>query len=372
MDCCGHGHALSPPHWMSGATLASVGAMLAGEIGPRGSTAAARTAETVAAALEVLRKSISVDVHTHGGKSGISSKAPPNDYLANAMRAGSLAVACLADVPDGPILGRDAAGVLAAVRAPAPGELYRHHLERLAWMDEMVAEHGLHRALCAAELEAAHKVGQPAIVADVEGLDFLDGRLERLEEAHRRGIRHLQLVHYTPNDIGDFQTGAITHRGLTSFGAEVIGACHRLGFVCDVAHATEEMVKQAVKIATKPLLLSHTALSGSRAMGPTPLQGRQVTPDHARAIAETGGSVGIWHFFSDLDKYVYGLKEMAEIVGVDHVSIGTDQHVTPGSVPDYSQWGHLVAAMLRGGSTREEAGKIVGGNYMRLSRTAVG
>src|ERR1700719_112972 len=81
-------------------------------------------------------------------------------------------------------------------------------------------------------------------------------------------------------------------------------ARHRLGFVCDVAHATEDMVKQAVKIATKPLLLSHTALSRSRAMGPTPLQGRQITSDHARAIAETGGSIGIWHFFSSLDQYV--------------------------------------------------------------------
>jgi membrane dipeptidase len=350
----------------------SVGAMLAGGAGPVGSTAAARTAETASAALDVLRKTISVDVHTHGGKTGITSKAPPNDDLASAMRAGSLAVACLADVPDGPILARNAEGALAAVRTPEPGQLYRHHLERLAWMDEMVADHGLLRALAAADLEAAHKAGQPAIVADVEGLDFLDGKLERLEEAHQRGIRHLQLVHYTPNDIGDFQTGTITHRGLTSFGAEVIRACHRLGFVCDVAHATEDLVKQAVKIATKPLLLSHTAVSGSKAMGRTPLTGRQITADHARAIAETGGSVGIWHFFPSLDKYVDGLKEMADIVGVDHVSIGTDQHVTPGTVQDYTQWVHLVAAMLRGGFTGEEAGKIAGGNYMRIFRAAVG
>src|SRR5712675_916839 len=310
MDCCGHGHchghALTHRRWMWGTVLSSVGAMLGGGVGPRGSTAAAQTAETASAALGILRKTISVDVHTHGGKTGITSKAPPNDGLAIAMRAGSLAVACLADVPDGPILARDASGALAAVRTPEPGELYRHHLERLAWMDEMVANHGLHRALSAADLVAAHKAGQPAIVADVEGLDFLDGKLERLEEAHQRGIRHLQLVHYTPNDIGDFQTGAIMHQGLTSFGAEVIRACHRLGFVCDVAHATEDMAKQAVKIATKPLLLSHTALAGSRAMGPTPLTGRQVTPDHARAIAETGGSIGIWHFFSSLDTSVDG------------------------------------------------------------------
>ena len=372
MDCCGYGYGLAPRHWMWNSPLTSVSTLLAGDIGPRHSTAAAQAAETASVALDVLRKSISVDVHTHGGKTGITSKAPPSDDLANAMRSGSLAVACLADVPDGPILGRNVAGVLAAVRAPESGQLYRHHLERLAWMDDVVANHGLRRALSAADLEAAHKAGQPAIIADVEGLDFLERKLERLEEAHQRGIRHVQLVHYTPNDIGDFQTGAIMHQGLTPFGAEVIRACHRLGFVCDVAHATADMVKQAVGIATRPLLLSHTALSGSRAMGPTPLSGRQISPDHARAIAETDGLIGIWHFFPSLDKYVDGLKEMAEMVGVDHVSIGTDQHVTPGSVPDYTQWVHLVAAMLRGGFTREEAGKIAGGNYVRIFRAAVG
>ena len=288
------------------------------------------------------------------------------------MRAGSLAVACLADVPDAPILGRNASGVLAALRTPEPGQLYKYHLDRLAWVDEMVAKHGLKRALTAADLDAAHKAGQPAAVGDIEGLDFLEGKLERLEEAHKRGVRHVQLVHYTPNDIGDFQTGAVTHRGLTSFGAEVIRACHRLGLVCDVAHATEDMAIQAVKIATKPLLLSHTAVLGSRAMGPTPRSGRQVSPDYARAIAETGGSVGIWHFFPSLDRYVDGLKEMAEIVGVDHVSIGTDQFDSRGCVEDYTRWVLLVAAMLRGGFTSEEAGKIAGGNYMRIFRTAVG
>jgi membrane dipeptidase len=273
-----------------------------GSVEPRGSTAAAQTAETVAAALAVLRDSISVDVHTHGGASGITSTAPPSDDLAKAMRAGSLAVACLADVPDAPILTRSEAGVLTVTQTPEPGALYKYHLERLDWVDEMVATHGLRRALPAADLEAAHNAGQPAIVGDVEGLDFLEKKLERLEEAHQRGVRHVQLVHYTPNDIGDFQTGAITHRGLTPFGAEVIEACHRLGFVCDVAHATEDTVKQAVKVATKPLLLSHTALAGSRAMGPTPLRGRQVSRDHVRAIAETGGSIGIWHFFSESRK----------------------------------------------------------------------
>jgi membrane dipeptidase len=352
--------------------LMSVGALLGGGTAPRGSTAAAQTAERASAALDVLRKSISVDVHTHGGTHGITSQAPPNDDLANGMRAGSLAVACLADVPDGPILGRNQAGVLGATRTPAPDELYRYHLGRLDWMDQMVAQHGLRRALTAADLEAAHGMGQPAIVMDMEGLDFLERRLERLEEAHKRGVRHAQLVHYTPNDIGDFQTGTVTHNGLTPFGADAIRAVHRLGMVCDVAHATEETVRQAAKVATRTLLLSHTALLDSKAQGPTPLKGRQITPDHARIIAETGGSIGIWHFFPSLDAYVQGVKEMVDVVGVDHVSIGTDQQVAPGSLQDYAQWVQLVAAMLRAGFTPEEAAKIAGGNYMRIFAAAVG
>src|SRR5437764_3598172 len=175
MDCCGHVHGSMHRAGMWSPALASVEAMLAGGGGPAGSTAAARTAESASAAMDVLRRSISVDVHSHGGKTGITSKAPPSNDLADAMRAGSLAVACLADVPDMPVLGRSAEGPLAMVRAPATRELYRHHLDPLSWMDELVAYHGVCRALCAADLETAHKTGQPAIIGDVEALDLLDG-----------------------------------------------------------------------------------------------------------------------------------------------------------------------------------------------------
>jgi hypothetical protein len=98
----------------------------------------------------------------------------------------------------------------------------------------------------------------------------------------------------------------------------------------------------------------------------------QISPNHAKIIAETGGSIGIWHFFPSLDKYVEGTKEMVDVVGVEHVSIGTDQQLAPGSLQDYAQWVQLVAALLRGGFTPEEVGNIVGGNYMRIFHAAVG
>jgi membrane dipeptidase len=288
------------------------------------------------------------------------------------MRAGAVAIVCLADVPHGPLLGRDATNVLRSLRVPAPGELYEHHLGRLAYVDELVARHGIRRALTAADVTAAHAAGEPAVILDIEGLDFLEMKLERLEESYRRGVRTMQLVHYTPNDIGDFQTGTVVHDGLTPFGADVLRACHRLGVVVDVAHGTEAMVRQAVKVATRPLLLSHTALRGSKAQGETSLVERQITPDHARAVAETGGSIGLWHFFPTVERYVDGLKEMAEIVGADHVSIGTDTGARGGLFPRYDEFPRLVDGMLRGGFTRPEVAGIIGGNYLRIFAASAG
>ncbi len=66
------------------------------------------------------------------------------------------------------------------------------------------------------------------------------------------------------------------------------------------------------------------------------------------------------------------MKEVVDVVGVDHVSIGTDQQVAPGSLQNYAQWVQLVAAMLRAGFTPEEAAKIAGGNYIRIFQAAVG
>jgi len=369
MTCCGH--ALTRRAWMWNALFASAGVTL-GACASSRSDAPAASAMPSDAASRLLRDNVSVDVHTHAGATGITSKNPPSGDLARGMRAGRIAVVCLADVPDAPILGRNAANVLTVINPPQPGQLYQYHLDRLAWVDELIARHGVRRVLRAADLQAAHAAGEPAIIIDIEGLDFLETKLERLEESHRRGVRTMQLVHYTPNDIGDFQTGAVVHKGLTPFGADVIRESNRLGVVVDVAHATADTVAQAAKVSTKPLLLSHTALRGSRAQGPTPLTERQITPDHARAIAETGGSIGVWHFFATPDRYVEGLKEMVDVVGVDHVSIGTDQSSTPGLLPTYDNFTLVVEAMLRGGFTPAETAKIAGGNYARIFATAVG
>jgi hypothetical protein len=68
--------------------------------------------------------------------------------------------------------------------------------------------------------------------------DFWEMTLERLEEAHKPGVRQANLCITRQTISGGFQADLVTHNGLT--GADVIRALHRLGFVCDAAHATED------------------------------------------------------------------------------------------------------------------------------------
>ena len=99
----------------------------------------------------------------------------------------------------------------------------------------------------------------PGIVQAIEGSQFLEGRLERIEDVFARGVRHLQIVHFFASDMGDNQTEPATQGGLTARGRQAIAECNRLGLVVDLAHATMAFVEAAAKVSRTPLLLSHTA-----------------------------------------------------------------------------------------------------------------
>jgi microsomal dipeptidase-like Zn-dependent dipeptidase len=71
-------------------------------------------------------------------------------------------------------------------------------------------------------------------------------------------------------------------------------------------------------------------------------------------------------FFATPERYVEGLKEMADVVGVDHVSVGTDAGATGGLFAKYDGYVALVDVMLRGGFSAADTAKIIGGNYLRI------
>ena len=130
------------------------------------------------------------------------------------------------------------------VREPQPGELYDFSKVQFAKLHELARTQSMPIVRTAADLRAARS-SRPSVIVTSEGADWLEGRIERLDEAYQRWqLRQLQLTHYRPNELGDIQTEPSVHGGLTDFGAEVIRRCNALGIVVDVAHGTFELVKR--------------------------------------------------------------------------------------------------------------------------------
>src|SRR5262249_11212915 len=146
--------------------------------------------------------------------------------LAAPMREGGMAVVCLAAVGDQPTLHVTADLRVEAFRQPEPGELYAFSQLSFQRIADIAREQSLRIIKSAADLAAA-RGERPSIVVTCEGADFLEGELARVDEAYQRwSLRHLQLTHYRVNALGDIQTEARVHGGLTPFGAEVIRRCN--------------------------------------------------------------------------------------------------------------------------------------------------
>jgi membrane dipeptidase len=329
-----------------------------------------RAAQAIEAANALVTGRLTIDMHSHGG--GFIHEDTTPDPVVDAMRAGGLAVACLAIVSDAPATKIWPDGRIHPVRDPEPGELYAWSKASFARMLQLVRGQGARVVGSTADLRAA-PAGGPAVIVAAEGADFLEGHIERIDEARTQyGVRHLQLVHYRPNELGDIQTEAPVHNGLTDFGVEVVRACNRLGVVVDVAHATYDVVKRAAASTGRPLILSHTNFTpapGSRS--------RQISADHARIVAQTGGVIGVWppaSIFPTIDAMAAGMAQLVDVVGIDHVGLGSDMRglTGPSVLPSYRAFPLLAQALLARGFSAEDAGKILGGNYARVFAATVG
>ena len=307
-----------------------------------------------------------IDLHSHaGGIASVSRVQSGSAFgpVAEPMRKGGMAVVCLAVVSDGPTHKLMPDGRLHPYRDPAPGELYTYSqlaFGRLHWMVQA-------QRMAIVTDKAGLRASVPSAIIACEGADFLEGQPDRVGEFYSKwSLRHLQLTHYRVNELGDIQTEPPVHGGLTDTGAEVIRRCNKIGIVVDVAHGTFDLVKRAISVTTKPLVLSHTSLT-SRPSHFT----RQITTDHARLVAGTGGVIGIWppeSIFPTMDALAVGMARMVDAVGIDHVGLGTDMRglVGPSVFPDYDRLPELVTALSRAGFTSADTAKILAGNYARV------
>jgi len=288
-----------------------------------------------------------------------------------------------------------------------PGDAYDRFLNGLAAMDRQLELNGMTRSLTLADLRNAHKNRQPTVIQAVEGGHFLQGRLERVEEAYKRGLRHFGLLHDSDASVplGDVYTNPPQYGGLTDFGAAVIRECGRLGILVDLAHANVQTTEAALKVTGGPVIISHTGLNTRLGNNPSMAQmmrPRLIGKEQAMMVANAGGLIGVWTHLADTPlEYAKNVRALVDVIGVDHVCIGTDTKLTqptprpsgpnpggprpggpgPGG-PQNARIGertnqawqdetagfyYVVAdAMLKTGFTHDEIAKIGGGNFLRV------
>ena len=231
--------------------------------------------------------------------------------------------------------------------------------------------------------------GKKAIMMGIENGYAIGRDLANVEAFRKRGIVYMTLCHNGDNDICDSARHRVNtchpldssvdptgqkgeHGGVSDFGAKVIGEMNRVGMMVDMSHASEESFYDALQISKKPIVCSH---SSSKLLCNHP---RNLTDDQMRALANAGGvaQVTFYHGFlrtegqaTILDAMEH-LNHMVNVMGIEHVGIGTDFD-GDGGVPGLASASELInftRYMMRERYTEEQIQMIWGGNFLRVMR----
>ncbi len=238
----------------------------------------------------------------------------------------------------------------------------------------------------------AKKNGQLGVILGVQNSSWIGGERERIRILYKLGLRSLQLTYMERNLLGD---GCLEpeNRGITNFGMQVVRECNRLGILIDCSHVGIRTTLDAAALSRKPIVISHTAV---RAITENP---RCVTDEQMKAVAATGGTIGITTFAPfirtgqqpTLDDYLDHFDYAIDLLGEDHVTFATDwfdgktkvNWATPWYYPEvtqgkqygglgligFNQRSELINVVVRMGERNyspERIKKILGGNFIRV------
>ena len=338
------------------------------------------SAEQRAAGVAFLERHVSVDTHSHPGRFFLkrlteqtpmtrSFGEPFEDQAIADLSAGNVSAALFCAVADMRLIEMTAQG-LRAGRDWTPGEAYADYRRQLAELKTLLSNPALTPGLIPADIDAAHRRHKTGAIFAVEGGDFIEDRLDRVHAAFGDGVRAITLVHYHVNQIGDIQTEAPVHNGLTPLGKTIVAEMNRAGIIIDLAHATFAVTKDVLSVSSKPVMVSHTNIATASANHP-----RLISVEHAKLVAAAGGIIGSWPSgmgqvsFSD---YIDSIQRLVDTVGIDHAAIGTDMDANFKPVlRSYRDWSLIPSALLARGMHDEDVAKIMGGNFLRVFKSSL-
>ena len=230
--------------------------------------------------------------------------------------------------------------------------------------------HYLSIARTPADLYADKRQGRHSIMLGIENGLALNGQLQNLSHFAQRGIVYMTLCHNGDNDICDSARGCNTHNGVSQFGRQVIREMNRLGIMVDLSHAAERSFYDALEISQQPIVCSH---SSCRALCDHP---RNLTDQQMRALAAKGGVMQITMYNGFLVKEgeatvldaLRHLEHAIQVMGIDHVGIGTDFDGDGGirGMASSSDMLNFTRQLLARHYSESDIQKIWGGNFLRV------
>jgi membrane dipeptidase len=257
--------------------------------------------------------------------------------------------------------------------------------------------------------------GRIALAFGMENGAPIEGSLRNLRHFYERGIRYITLAHAKANHISDSSYDEKRRwNGLSPFGRELVAEMNRLGVMVDISHVSDEAFYQVMEISTAPVIASHSSCRHF-----TPGFERNMSDDMIRLLAEKGGVIQIsfsswfiseeyrqkgmlaeeeikrqleplgiefdskegWEFrkeysrehpipVADVSEVADHIQHVIELVGVDHVGLGSDFDgagpTMPNGLRDVSDFPNLIFELLDRGYSEDEIEKICSGNLLRV------
>jgi membrane dipeptidase len=258
-----------------------------------------------------------------------------------------------------------------------------------AWQAWERASHpGYRLARTVAEIRLAREAGDIAIVLHAQGLHAAAEAPDLIEGYSALGLRVAQLTYNYRNGLAD---GCLepANGGLSEAGRAMVHRLNELRIVPDISHTGIASSREIIELSVRPVIATH---SNARALADSP---RNLTDETIRAVAATGGVIGLCafpSFVSSDQPSVQHLAEhaahMAELVGAEHVGMGLDYAdededdydffgyderyyprppwIWPSGIESHAQVPSLRAALLAKGFSATEVDGILGENFLRV------
>ena len=203
----------------------------------------------------------------------------------------------------------------------------------------------------------------------IEGLHNLEGKAENLDRLYGAGFRMAGFTPFFDNELGGSMHG-LKKGGLTPFGRDILRRMEAKGMIVDIAHLSHAGVAEVLAMAKRPVVSSHGGVQATCKVN------RNLTDDEVRGVAKTGGIIGIGYWegaicSTDPRAAAKAMKHVRDLVGIQHVALGSDYDGATTVRFDTSQLAQVTQALMDEGFTPDEIRAVMGENALRVIRAGL-